>query len=321
MNLKKLATIAYFLMPFLAYATDIDDAINYKPSTQVASNAIQAFSIQDIIHILPTALDDKGVYHGDESSATYITYTSFWKDPRAKAFDKENFEECEAFYLHGFGSAAKGGFESILRFSFPENEERKINASKAIRYSLDYLEKNGTLGAKCANREKYTAVVKAIFNTIIQAAPEIIKEKQRSVEIAAQKRTQVQLEENFAQSKIQAEAKAKADGIVAESKSNDERNRKTEICQNSNEYKLYQSSAIIESNNVIVENAKLTIQRQEEGAKISGVFDKRVMYEMGNKIIEGNRLNTENFEIYKKIGGTAKRKELVRKLSNPCISR
>lgn len=315
MNLRKLTPIAFFLIPLLACAANIDDVINYKPPTQVVSNALQAFSVTDIINILPTALDDKGVYRGNESSV----YKGFWEDPRAKSFDKENFGDCEAFYIQGFGSAAKGGFESILRFSFPENEESKINASRGIKYSLEYLEKTGTLGSKCTNREKHTARIKVIFNAIIQAAPEILKEKQRSIEIVTQKRMQEQLEKNVVQSKMQAEAKVKADGLVAESKLNEERNRKTEICQNSSEYKLYHSSAIIESNNAVVENAKLTIQRQEEGAKISGVLDKRVMYEMGNKIAEGSRLNTDNFEIYKKLGGTAKRKELVRKLNNPCI--
>jgi hypothetical protein len=105
---------------------------------------------------------------------------------------------------------------------------------------------------------------------------------------------------------------------LAESKGREERANKLKACQATNEYKLYEISATIEYNQAIARNAALEIQRQKEAAKISGYIDKPVMIEMGNRVAGANRLNKENFEAYRKLGGSARNLEAVKTLPNPC---
>jgi len=204
---------------------------------------------------------------------------------------------------------------------FPENEDQKTNASRGIKNSLTYL-KESSQGSSCANREKYIVQIKEIFNAVIQAAPMILQEKQRLVAVAQADKIQKQEQEKArGRIKQQAEEKAKAGRqalALAEAKGREERSKKIDACQNTNDYKLYAISAAINHNQVIAKNSRLEIQRQEEGAKISGLVDKQVMYEMGNRIAGVNRLNKENFEIYKQLGGSARNIESVKDLPDPC---
>lgn len=307
------------LLPFFAYAAGLDDAVNYESKPIIAaSTSVQAYTIQDIINKLPDALNNDGVYNSDSAS---MVYKKLDEDPRITAFNKEKFGECEAFYLYHFGSAGKGGFESVLRFSFPENDDLKTNASRGIKHSLAYL-KESSQGPKCANREKHLVQIKEIFNAVIQAAPMILQEKQRLVAMEHAEKLQKQDQANNRVSiKQQAENKAKSDkqaNEFAEAKGREERSKKLNACQNTNGYRLYAVSATINNNQVIAKNSRLEMQHQEEGAKISGFVDKQVMYEMGNRIAGVSRLNKENFEIYKKLGGSARNVESVNELPDPC---
>lgn len=286
------------LLPFFACADGIDDAVNFESKPIIAaSTSVQAYTIQDIINKLPDALNDNGVYTSDSAN---MEYKQLDEDPRITAFNKEKFGECETFYLYRSGSAGGGGFEGVLGYLFPENEERKTNASSRIKHSLAYL-KESTQGSRCANREKYLVQIKEIFNAVIQAAPMILQEKQRLVAMAQAEKIQKQDQENKrGRIRQQAEEKAAADRQAiefAEAKGHEERSKRINACQNTNEYKLYAISATINNNQVIAKNSRLEMQRQEEGAKISGFVDKRVMHEMGNRIAGVNRLLIRPVEV------------------------
>lgn len=311
----------FLLLPFFAYAAGIDDIVNYKsPPTQVESKSVDPYTIQDIISKLPSLLDDNGVYKKDFRE----TWVDF-KDPMAVALDEEKFGKCDAFYIRDDVSYGGIIFNATLKYLFPENEEKKVRARSDIKRAMEYIEDPSNLrygDKRCADRDKYIANLKELLNAVIQAAPTILQNKQYMVEIAlAEKIKKQNQEKEKARAKQQSEEKAKADRQaieLAETKSRGERLRKLEICQNTNEFKLYEASATIESNQMIAKNAQLAMQREEDGAKISGYVNKQVMYEMGNRIAGVSRLNKENFEIYKKLGGSARNVESVKSLPNPC---
>lgn len=330
---------AFLLMPFFVCAAGIDDIVNYQPQpTQTAPKGAQPYTLQDVINNLPNALDDSGVYKG-------ITRRDGWgrdgwidpNDPRALAFDEANFGECEEFYIHSdrnqFGKHNANNYGALVFFStleymFPANEIAKADASKMVKNNLAQLENKRNnfytteTEQRCPNLDDYAVRLKEILNTVIQAAPAILVEKQRMVEIAQEANRRKQNQEiEIAKAKEQADEKAKGDRQaieIAELKGREERANRLKACEATNAYKLYKSSAAIEYNQSLANNAHHAIQRQEEGAKISGYVDKAVMYKMGNVIVEANRLNKENFEGYKQLGGAARKIEAVKSLPNPC---
>jgi hypothetical protein len=223
------------------------------------------------------------------------------------------------------GKTGGSTFDWALRYLFPENEEQKVTASEAIKRNLAEIdrESNSEYGVKeCAGWRNYSTNLKEILNAVIQAAPAILKEKQRRVELEQMAKIQKQNQANEkARAKQQAGEKAEADRqalALAESKGAEERANELKACQATNEYKLYDISSSIENNQSIARSATLEMQRQKEGAKISGYVNKQVMYEMGNRVAGANRLNKEKFEVYKKLGGVARNVESVKTLPNPC---
>ena len=198
----------------------------------------------------------------------------------------------------------------------------KVNASNGIKNSLAYLRTGNSGVAKCMNRDQYVDKTKAILDALVQAAPTVFAERQRVTQLAAQQKSQEVMKENATLAKKQtddtAKAAQKADIAAAVSKADAELSKRVKACQATREYALYEMSHVIERNNYKTAAAQLAIQRQEDGAKISGMVDKQIMYDMGQVIASANRIKGENFELYKKLGGPVRSNELVRPFPNPC---
>ena len=298
-------------------AAGIEDAMDYKPAVPVATASTQPFTVNDFIAIAPSALNNKAVFDGSN-----LNYEKFWSDPRIVALDVSIFGECKSFYYSGYGSPSRSGIESALRFLFPRNEEQKVNASRGIRYSIEYL-KNGNSGIpKCSNRDQYGEKTKAILDAIMQAGPAILAEKQRQIEAAAQQEAQIANKESAAIARSQADAAAKAsqksEVAAAAAVADAEAAKKLKACQSTREYQLFEVSSTIEQNNSREAAAQREIKQQEEGSKISGVVNKQIMYDNGQIIAKANRIKDENFVVYRKLGGLASRNDQVRQLPNPC---
>ncbi len=308
------AAIVSLLLPVFAYAAGIDEITNYK-SPPVKKEFVEPYTIKEIMAMLPAKLNDQGVYgRGDALE---------WDDPRAKAFDEENFGKCRSLYFSD-GDRGRVLLWSTLRFIFPEDERSKEHASFTLKDNLTYvadprnhLDNNG-----CENRAQLVAKLKELLNTIIQAAPSILQEKQRIVDAAREEVAKRQKQQEVTvQAKKQAVEKAEADRqaiMIAEKNGSEERANKLKTCQNANAYKLYGITDSIEINKVIAKKAKQEIENQEAGAKISGYVDTQVMHKMGNIIAGVNKLNKENFVLYKNLGGSARSLESVYRLRNPC---
>lgn len=92
-------------------------------------------------------------------------------------------------------------------------------------------------------------------------------------------------------------------------------------CMYSNLPKLNEQAAYIVMQLKALQHAQDEIKRQKEASKYSGFVDKRMMYEMGQRIISIKESLPIAFEEYKKLGGSAKSIEQVRALpGNPCDS-
>jgi len=309
-----IVTIITSSLTAFACAAGIDDITGYQPSPAAKkTNTVEPYSINEIIKMLPRHLDDQGVYQGN-----WIDMS----DPRAIALDEEKFGKCEDLYIsRGRYSRGGGVFDDTLSFIFPANEEAKIQASNSLKNQLAYIENPNELhysDKRCDNREQQVAQLKELLNAVIQAGPSILQEKQRMVDEKKNRDEQA-----TAKAREQARVREKAESdrqaiILAEKKGSEERAIKLKTCQNTNEFKLYEASATIELNQRIADNAQREIDQQKEAEKISGYVDKKVMYEMGTIIAGAKRLNKENFEIYKNMGGSAKNVESVHSLPNPC---
>ncbi len=301
---------------FCANAASLDDVINYQaPPAVVKVESKPPYTIQDILNKIPDALDDKGVL---------LPYSDNWirsEEPGAIAFDKEKFGECADFYIfNGGDSQGRKTINSTLLFLFSSVESEKERGRHNLKFGLERLSDPNSRrynAEACYNNPQLLTNYKEIINAVIQAAPSVLEEKRRLV---AEKQNKAKREQ---QAKQEAEEKAVLErqaNMLAAEKAEEARLAKLTACKNSNAYKLYESSAMIEVNNSNIGWAKNKIMQQEEGAKISGFVDKRVMYEMGNTIAQATRSNTELYGIYKQSGGTAKSVELVRATSpsNPC---
>jgi hypothetical protein len=323
-NLSVSAILASTLLaPIALYAAGLDDITGYQSPVQ-AGASVKSYTTDEIISILPSSLNDNGIYIGGHHGVYGENWVDY-EDPRALALDEEKFGECDAYYIRMDLSYGGIAFTNTLRYLFPESEEKKVRAISDLKDAMKYLADPGNLhysSNKCADRDKYSVQLKEILNAVIQAAPTILKEKQRMVEMAKAAKTQEQNQvKEKAREKQQAGEKAEADRqalALAERKGAEERANELRACQATNEYKLYDISSSIENNQLIARSATLEMQRQKEGAKISGYVDKQVMYEMGNRVAGANRLNKEKFEVYKKLGGAARNVESVKTLPNPC---
>jgi hypothetical protein len=269
-------------------------------------------------------LNDRGVY---------VDYQESWDDrhknkSRAEAFDKENFGECKELYFNFAevkSSQSDGGYalELTMKFLFSSDEKDKVDASEKLKKTLSGFEGSMSYdNSRKSNCPSAYARLKEILNAVIEAAPGILEEKQRTFEIAQEAKTKAQSQAiEKAKLKEQADAKEKADMQamqLAEAKGREERANKLKACQSGNAYKLYETSVTINNNRVMANNARLAIQQQEEGAKVSGYVNKNVMYKAGNIIAEAESVKKGNFELYKKLGGTAWTIDSVEVLPNPC---
>ncbi|MDP2804365.1 MAG: hypothetical protein Q8O24_00330 [Gallionellaceae bacterium] len=267
------------LISFCAHAAGLDDVLNYKqPVVVVEEKAVETYTFQDIIGTIPALIDAKSPQQARGN----------WppRGEKLDAFNKKNFGECQKFYLEEGSSYTRKALLSLIEFLFEENESRKVYLQRELEWALGDLERISPElnGVKCSAAQDYLLKVKELINAIIQAAPDIKKEKQK------------------------------------EKQKEQEKSAKLAVCQNTNAYKLHRVSKSIEHNNSLINQAQLEMKREEEVAKISGFLDKQVMYNRGNKIALGNRYNAGLFEEYRQLGGTAKSVEQVRatSASDPC---
>lgn len=313
----------FLLAPFMTYAADIDNIINYKsPPTPLSAEIVQPYSIQDIIAKLPESIDDNGIYIQNYDR---ILGENWINDPRFVAFDEGNFGKCEEYYIRMENNYGGIIFRSTLKYLFPKNEEMKARASEDLQSAMTYIKHPGNLNygnGKCDNRNKYHIKLTELLNALIEAAPMILQEKQHMVAMVQAANILKQDQENErARIKQQSEAKAEAEREameLAEMRENEERTNKLETCRNKITYRLYEISTIIEHNRRMANDALQEIHRQKEGEKISGYVDKQVMYRMRNIIVGANNLNKDNFKMYKRLGGSARQVESVKSLSDPC---
>lgn len=317
MNRYKYSCIIIFLLiPLFTSAAGLDDAVNYKSaSDRTGSTNTHAYTLQEIIEKLSNGLDEKGIFNNGQGNREYKKLN---EDSRIIAFNKQNFGDCEAFYLFKYGSAGHGGLENTLRFIFPRDENSKINASNGIKHTLSYLNESTALGTKCENKNEYLTSLKNVFNAVIQARSNILNERLRIAEIDLQAVNQKKQQREAAELNRMSQGKAVLDDLLEKRNETILRNKKFEICTNTNEYKFYELTRVLEFNTRIIEESKLAIKQQEAGAKISGLVDKNIIHKMGIAIANSNQANDDNYLNYVKMGGTVKRKELVRAVSNPC---
>jgi hypothetical protein len=111
-----------------------------------------------------------------------------------------------------------------------------------------------------------------------------------------------------------AELKIKEQAVQAAKKAVEDYSQ----CMQTNKPKLNQVSVSIESALAMRHGAQQEIQRQREGAKYSGFVNKQVMQTMGERIASMDKWLPELFQKYKSLGGTAKKVEDVRAVTDPC---
>ena len=284
------------------YSDSLDDITNYKKPEKAEGVSITPYTTEEIINRIASHLDASGVFQG----GSFKEGVFFNEDPKTTAFNKSKFGNCSDFYVGqlGYGNSA---FENILQFSFPKNEEDKENSSKELKHDLEQLENPRMRHNEgCENHLQYVIELREFLGLIAKTAPSILEKNQKKVE-----------SEKAKEKKLLAKDLERKN---AELKANDENAKKLTACRQKPEYKLYEVSLIIQRNNEIARYSQKEIDSQNEGAKISGVVNKRVMYEAGNRIVGAKASNKEAFVSYKKLGGIAKTPETVVTTNNPCVS-
>jgi hypothetical protein len=268
-------------------AADIDEIANYKPSEKSSKAVAQPYSNEELIGIVSKSIDNNGVYVGPRPFD--------YGDPRLAALNESLFGRCDGFYLKG--NWAKDLVDYVLDFNFPKDEATKNNGAMGYNSRIksikeDYIDRMGPGNTGCDSKSAMNRDLSkliGVLNSISLAAPRILQEKHSLLE------------------------REKAEKDAAEASE-----AKISICKNTKEYKIYESSEAILSNRKSAAEAKQEIEKQEAVAKISGFVDKGVMYKMGTQIATANRYNKENFDFYKKIGGTAGSIESVPRIADPC---
>jgi len=325
LSLTKIIASILLLQPFFASAAGVDDLLNTKaPSTEIIKPAVPKketavpYTQKEIIDRMQIYLDSNDNYDSSQASKAY-------DKERTEAFNNENFGACHLFAIRFDNPSedfsdklidhpAGRTFFKTIQVLYPTShdglskEEAKARAIQAMKDGIAILQDPNTwsrIGSTCEDHDKYFARYKELLDAVIQAQPAIRAEKQR---LALEERQKYEKR----QAATEASNKARMDAEIA-------RQEKINTCANSDQYKLYRISANIEYYRTIANQAQQEIDRQNQGAKISGFVDKQVMYNMGSKIAEVDRVNKENFVIYKQVGGTAKNVKSVPALpTNPC---
>jgi hypothetical protein len=304
------------------YSAGLDDITSYKKAAEIEQISVAPYTTQEIISKVAGHLDEKNVFQNGE----YGKEVFFYQDPKTIAFNKAKFGNCEEFYL-GQSSFGNTAFNSTIKFLFPESEEYKENLAGAVKGALKQLEDpfiKGTIGGNCKNHLTYVAELKDFLNSIAQAAPSVLEKNQNKIAAAKNKaEKRVATEKSIAKEKADKEAIRQAD-MQAKNKAEklgiESNAKKLASCKQQKEYKIFEVSLFIQVNNNIAKNSQKEIDSQKEGAKISGIVNKNVMYTAGNRIVGAKESNNELFAAYKKLDGTAKTAETVVVPTNPCKS-
>lgn len=201
----------------------IDNITSYQsPPAKVDTASVQPYTIQDIIKILPNSLNKDGVYEVD---GAIRTKKNAWQtgsdltDPRAVAFDEENFGKCKEYYIHVSNAAGGRIFSDTLKYLFAKNEDQKVIASREIKDIMrgltatvpNHNNAEYRSGGICENWEKYNTKLNEILNDVIQAAPAILQERHRTTEIEAKENEALIIK--HAQDEKDAAEKHKSDSL------------------------------------------------------------------------------------------------------------
>ncbi|MEI7841561.1 MAG: hypothetical protein WCI39_00895 [Gallionellaceae bacterium] len=279
----------------------------------IASAAADPYTTKEIINKLSVYLDDNAEYLpnvASESARRAFLFQTF-DEERTRSFNATNFGNgrCPSIGVHFARLPENLHSRMRARLGDPGGDIVFFNALEAVfEGDQEVATSNMQAGmalmerdvARDANCQEALDKFKEFINTITQAAPDVLAEKKK----------QAQAKQLVAQKAVD-EDRAKTLAWMAQQ-------QKLEACQSSDPYKLYQISINIENNQKIAQQAQQEINRQKEGAKISGYVDKNVMYQMGNRVAEVNSVNARNFQLYKQLGGTAKSVDAIRSIPDPC---
>ncbi len=287
-----------------SFSASLEEITNYKKAEPEQIIA-KSYSVKEIIDILLNHIDDDGRYVGGGNNNAR-TFSS--EDARLAAFNKEKFGNCKEFYINTVASGGDMAFNSTIEFLLANNESSRERHSSDVQYALDSLEDPylARTQSECKDNLVYATELRSLLDSIAKIVPSILDEKHKRVETAKAKEKML----------LAKDLERKSAGLKAK----DENAKKLTACRQKPKYKLYEVSLIIQRNNEIARYSQKEIDAQNEGAKISGVVNKRVMYEAGNRIVGAKASNKEAFVSYRKLGGTAKTPEAIAPTINPCAS-
>lgn len=261
-----------------------------SPSSHAAT---QAYTANELISLIPT-------YASNSFSS------SVFDNEKSEAFNRQNFGyDCQIFYplitRNGEGSGLGHQiFDNASRYLTEKNEHDKNEYANNIKEGLAELQKKSSKICADGKGTEYFQRYQNLLNAILQAGPSILAQTQNLILAQAENREKKYAKERKAISEAMTKSAA-----VAE-------------CQKTPQHQAFFASYTIARNKPFLNHAQQEIQRQKDGAKISGYVDKNVMYEMGNTISRINKENSDAFKIYKKYGGSANNIESVNLLTDPC---
>jgi len=310
------APILLLLFPFLAYGAGIDDILNQQPATKQVSpgsknampQVVVPYNTQDVLKISSDYL-----IHNEKNYEVWDHMTLIFDVQRADAFNKTNFGSCDEFYplgqpqINSISKYRKGEelFFKVLDYASEPDERNKADDREGIKNGFLILARIANSDSRCHD-QTYTIRLKELFDTIIQAGPTILAEKQRAT---AENIKSHQVAEQQSQAKASASLN---EALLA--------NKKVITCQNTNQYRAYVASDLIVKDQGAISVNQGIIDRQNEGAKSSGFVDKQQMYIAGTNIANYHARDKETFKTYKQNGGSASSVESVQRLANPCAN-
>lgn len=253
----------------------------------------QAYTTNELISLIP-------VY----ASKSYTS--GVFDNEKAEAFNRQNFGyDCQIFYPLTTRNGEGGGlghqiFDDASRYLTEKNEKDKNEYAQKVKEGLSELQKRSVKVCTDGRGVEYFGRFQTLLSAILQAGSSISTETQRLIGVQNDSREKKYAEERKSISDAQAKATVNA------------------ACQRTPQYQAYAASYVIARNKPYLNSAQQEMQKQKDGAKISGYVDKNRMHELGNIISKINKENSEAFQIYTKFGGPVNEIGAVSVLANPC---
>lgn len=231
-NLAFLVIAGCLILPSHIYASGIDDVANYKspslpPTPQIQPAKVEAYTTDEIINLIVSkSFDDKihyrntykGMYWADIPSPYGST-----ADPRAIAFDKENFGNCNGLYI----ATSQYWVDTTMKFLFAETESQKSLLSNQLQGALKTISGDEATGlcplpyddstttreqriasreASLAAQKKYVVRLKEVLSIIVDAYPRMRDMLQADLDrISAKKRLEAEHEREAEKKQLEIE--------------------------------------------------------------------------------------------------------------------